>query len=61
MTPLQSLDKKPPASWPRQGKIEFIETTMSYNIFDPPVLKNLNLLIKPREKVYNSFFKNYIS
>ncbi|CAH1183645.1 unnamed protein product [Phaedon cochleariae] len=44
-------DKKPPASWPKFGKIEFINTTLRYSIFDPPVLRRLNFLIHPREKV----------
>ncbi|KAJ8920888.1 hypothetical protein NQ315_015681 [Exocentrus adspersus] len=44
-------DRKPPVTWPKQGKIEFIETTMRYNTFESPVLKNLNFLIKAKEKI----------
>ncbi|XP_074027104.1 probable multidrug resistance-associated protein lethal(2)03659 isoform X2 [Leptinotarsa decemlineata] len=44
-------DKKPPISWPKQGKIEFIDTTMRYAPFEPPVLKHLHFVINPREKI----------
>ncbi|XP_057667980.1 probable multidrug resistance-associated protein lethal(2)03659 isoform X2 [Diorhabda carinulata] len=50
--PLESTpDNKPPANWPKYGKIEFVDTTMKYSLFEPPVLKNLNILVKPREKI----------
>ncbi|KAH8355857.1 hypothetical protein KR200_006141 [Drosophila serrata] len=47
------VDKKPPKSWPEQGKIVFDELSLRY-IPNPKakcVLKSLNFIIKPREKV----------
>ncbi|KAH8281368.1 hypothetical protein KR054_000153, partial [Drosophila jambulina] len=47
------LDKKPPESWPEQGKVVFDELGLRY-IPNPKadyVLKSLNFVIKPREKV----------
>lgn len=43
--------KKPPPSWPENGEIEFKNVYLRYDPADPPVLHNLNFLIKPREKV----------
>ncbi|XP_017000056.2 probable multidrug resistance-associated protein lethal(2)03659 [Drosophila takahashii] len=46
-------DKKPPQSWPEQGKIEFDELSLRYTP-DPKaenVLKSLSFVIKPREKI----------
>ncbi|XP_061393047.1 probable multidrug resistance-associated protein lethal(2)03659 [Musca vetustissima] len=46
-------DKKPPQTWPEEGKIEFDELSLRYNP-DPKseyVLKSLNIVIKAREKV----------
>lgn len=46
-------DKKPPNTWPEEGKIIFDELSLRY--FPDPkseyVLKSLNIVIKPREKV----------
>lgn len=46
-------DKKPPKTWPEEGKIVFDELSLRY--FPDPkaeyVLKSLNFVIKPREKV----------
>ncbi|KAF7269082.1 hypothetical protein GWI33_017839 [Rhynchophorus ferrugineus] len=44
-------DKKPPASWPKKGQIEFINTTMRYSLTDPPVLKQLNIIVYPKQKI----------
>ncbi|CAH1995818.1 unnamed protein product [Acanthoscelides obtectus] len=44
-------DKKPPASWPRYGRIEYIDVSMRYSQLEPPVLKHLNIVINPREKI----------
>ncbi|KAH8281374.1 hypothetical protein KR054_000151, partial [Drosophila jambulina] len=47
------MNKKPPKSWPEQGKIVFNELSLRY-IPNPKadyVLKSLNFVIKPREKV----------
>ncbi|XP_017000087.2 probable multidrug resistance-associated protein lethal(2)03659 [Drosophila takahashii] len=46
-------DKKPPQSWPEQGKIVFDELSLRYRP-DPKaenVLKSLSFVIKPREKI----------
>ncbi|EDX04221.1 GD22416 [Drosophila simulans] len=46
-------DKKPPKSWPEQGKIVFDELSLRYTP-DPKsenVLKSLSFVIKPKEKV----------
>ncbi|CAG9830782.1 unnamed protein product [Diabrotica balteata] len=44
-------DKKPPPTWPKHGKIEFIDTTMRYSKTGATVLKHLNFIIKPKEKI----------
>ncbi|XP_053998577.1 probable multidrug resistance-associated protein lethal(2)03659 isoform X1 [Hylaeus anthracinus] len=44
-------DKKPRDSWPEEGKIEFKQVAMRYDPAEPPVLKNLNFLIYPQEKI----------
>ncbi|XP_050579550.1 probable multidrug resistance-associated protein lethal(2)03659 isoform X2 [Bombus affinis] len=50
--PLESTpDKKPKESWPEEGKIEFKNVYMKYDAAEPPVLKNLNLVIYPQEKI----------
>ncbi|KAJ8870929.1 hypothetical protein PR048_027231 [Dryococelus australis] len=42
---------KPPKEWPSQGKIQFRNLYLSYVANEPPVLKNLNFIISPSEKV----------
>lgn len=50
--PLESTpDKKPPEDWPQKGKVEFRSVFLRYSFMDPPVLKGLNFVIKPREKI----------
>ena len=50
--PLESTpDKKPRQSWPEDGRVEFKNVMMRYDPAEPPVLKNLNFVIYPREKV----------
>lgn len=50
--PLESTpDKKPKESWPEEGKIEFKNVYMKYDAAEPPVLKNLNFVIYPQEKI----------
>lgn len=50
--PLESTpDKKPKQSWPEEGKIVFSNVSLNYSPLDPPVLKNLNFAIQPREKI----------
>ena len=42
---------KPKLEWLQHGKVEFRSVSMKYSPDDPYVLKNLNVLIKPNEKV----------
>ncbi|XP_063913119.1 probable multidrug resistance-associated protein lethal(2)03659 [Zophobas morio] len=42
---------KPKLEWLQHGKIEFRSVSMKYSPDDPYVLKNLNVVIKPNEKV----------
>lgn len=48
---LIALPQNAPTNWPSEGCIQFKNVYMRYTDEDPPVLKNLNLLILPREKV----------
>ncbi|XP_056644024.1 ATP-binding cassette sub-family C member 4-like isoform X1 [Diorhabda sublineata] len=41
----------PAKSWPGKGKIEFVNTSLRYGPQDPFVLKNLNFVINPKEKI----------
>lgn len=43
--------KEPPKSWPEHGEIEFQNVYLSYSEEEPPVLKNLSFVIKPKEKI----------
>lgn len=43
--------KKPPKEWPAEGKVEFENIYLTYADNDPPVLKNLNFKINPKEKI----------
>ncbi|KAF5283713.1 hypothetical protein FQR65_LT13748 [Abscondita terminalis] len=50
--PLKSdSKKKPAATWPDKGKIQFVKVYLNYFPDDPPVLNNLNFTVKPLEKV----------
>ncbi|XP_012261830.2 ATP-binding cassette sub-family C member 4-like [Athalia rosae] len=50
--PFESLPgKKPPATWPSKGQIQFNQAYLRYAEEEPPVLKDLNILIKPGMKV----------
>jgi len=42
---------RPPISWPTQGAVEFNNYSTRYREGLDPVLKNVNLDIKPREKI----------
>nr|CAD7423123.1 unnamed protein product [Timema monikensis] len=44
-------EKKVPITWPSKGAIQFEHTSMSYSISDPPVLRDLNFVIEPAQKV----------
>ncbi|KAJ2722423.1 Multidrug resistance-associated protein 1 [Coemansia sp. Benny D115] len=41
----------PSADWPRQGAVEFRDFSLSYGKDLEPTLKNINLVIKPGEKI----------
>ncbi|XP_015127764.1 multidrug resistance-associated protein 4 [Diachasma alloeum] len=45
------VNSKPPATWPREGRIEFDHVYLRYSEKDAPVLKDLNLIIEPGMKV----------
>ncbi|XP_076634046.1 putative multidrug resistance-associated protein lethal(2)03659 [Colletes latitarsis] len=50
--PLESApDKKPKEDWPQEGKVEFKQVSMRYDPAESPVLKNLNFIIYPQEKI----------
>ncbi|XP_073944725.1 probable multidrug resistance-associated protein lethal(2)03659 isoform X2 [Choristoneura fumiferana] len=50
--PLQSPEgKRPPPSWPAEGRVEFRHMSLYYAPGEPPVLRDLSLIILPREKV----------
>jgi ABC-type multidrug transport system fused ATPase/permease subunit len=44
-------DQKPPLGWPMKGMIHFDHTTLKYSPTDPPVLKDLEFIIEPAQKV----------
>nr|CAD7403867.1 unnamed protein product [Timema cristinae] len=44
-------DKLPAGDWPSKGLIQFEHTSMKYVETDPQVLKDLNITIRPSEKV----------
>lgn len=41
----------PSITWPARGRITFRNAYMRYSPTEPPVLKNLNFVIEPREKI----------
>lgn len=50
--PLESPPgKSPPAPWPKDGKVEFCNVSLSYAPHMPRVLKNVSFKVQPREKV----------
>ena len=49
--PHEILDRKPPASWPADGRIELKDVVLKYRPELPPVLKGLSMSVKPGEKV----------
>ncbi|KZC06945.1 Multidrug resistance-associated protein 4 [Dufourea novaeangliae] len=50
--PLESApDKKPKDDWPDEGSVEFKDLSLRYDPAEPAVLKNLNFLIYPHEKI----------
>lgn len=50
--PLETPEKfKPTTEWPSKGKIEFDDFKMRYSPEEPLVLKDLNFIIEPKEKI----------
>ncbi|XP_076648686.1 putative multidrug resistance-associated protein lethal(2)03659 isoform X2 [Halictus rubicundus] len=50
--PLESTpEKKPKDSWPEEGKIEFKNLSLRYDPAEAPVLKSLNFVVNPQEKI----------
>ena len=47
---------KPPPDWPKEGLVVFEDASMRYVEGDPPVLKELNIVILPTEKVRPASF-----
>ncbi|PNF15053.1 Multidrug resistance-associated protein 9 [Cryptotermes secundus] len=43
--------QKPPSCWPMKGMIQFEHMSLKYSPADPPVLKDLNFIIQPAQKV----------
>lgn len=46
-----ALPKTPTMTWPHSGRISFRNCAMRYAATEPLVLKNLNITIRPKEKV----------
>ncbi|KAF5288562.1 hypothetical protein FQA39_LY15341 [Lamprigera yunnana] len=46
-----NLGMEPSKSWPTDGEITFINVCLKYYLNEPNVLNNVNLHIKPREKI----------
>lgn len=40
-----------PKEWQRNGKIEFQDVTIQYQPESSPVLQNINMMVKPGQKV----------
>lgn len=47
----QGIETVVSAFKPEEGEVKFCNLTLSYFSDEPPVLKNLNFIIKPREKI----------
>lgn len=44
-------NKKPPSDWPKHGEITFQNVFLRYADDELPVLKNVNFLIEPKDKI----------
>lgn len=44
-------EKRPPPDWPRKGMITFDQVNFAYGSDGPLVLKDLNVMFRPNEKV----------
>lgn len=49
--------KKPDRDWPKNGEVNFKQLYLQYTPSEAPTLRNLNIEIKPGEKV--TLLKNY--
>ncbi|KAJ3408448.1 hypothetical protein HDV05_004980 [Chytridiales sp. JEL 0842] len=49
--PFEIPDKKPPASWPSEGRIKFEDVVLKYQKNGVAVLKNVSCTIHPTEKI----------
>ncbi|KAI8913700.1 P-loop containing nucleoside triphosphate hydrolase protein [Gorgonomyces haynaldii] len=49
--PFEIPEKKPPATWPTEGRIKFKNIVLKYQKNGVAVLKDINLVIHPREKI----------
>lgn len=47
----KTTEQKPPADWPRSGKVKFHNMSLRYDPQGPPTLKNLRLDIESGWKV----------
>ena len=54
------LEYRPPPSWPHEGRIYITYVNFKYSLDGPLVLKNLDTLIDPREKVSLSHLPLYL-
>lgn len=56
-----TLPDNAPKNWPERGSIVFRNVYMRYADEDPPVLKDLNMVIYPGEKVRRFYGKYFFS
>ncbi|XP_008195764.2 probable multidrug resistance-associated protein lethal(2)03659 isoform X1 [Tribolium castaneum] len=49
--PERSASVQTPKHWPEDGQIEFCDVSLKYNPQEPFVLKNLNFVVNPKEKI----------
>ncbi|KAJ8923964.1 hypothetical protein NQ315_006740 [Exocentrus adspersus] len=49
--PERETNQNLPVDWPEHGQVEFKDVKLKYNETDPYVLKDLNFVIQPKEKI----------
>ncbi|KAJ8941680.1 hypothetical protein NQ314_010326 [Rhamnusium bicolor] len=49
--PDREENKNLPSNWPEEGRVEFRDVRLKYSESDPYVLKDLNFVVEPKEKV----------
>lgn len=55
--PFESIPtKKPHRDWPKAGAVRFEKLYLRYIPTEEPILRNLNIVIKPGEKVLYTFY-----